>query len=116
MEDKMTINGRTLGLYYSIGADAEIDDEMQKIAVADFGAFIDRLGPGRAYAKLAAILNKWYCIQNGGEPISEKDFLLLSAHEFQNLREAVIKAMAEDKKTQIKAKPVKGKNAESADA
>ena len=112
----MTIDGKTVGLYYSIGADADIDDEMQKIAVANFGGMIDRLGSGKAYAKLAAILNKWYCMKNGGDPLSEKDFLLLPAWSYEELEREVIKAMSEGRKTEIKAKPVKGKNVESADA
>ena len=116
MEDKMTIDGKSVGLYYSIGADAEIDDEMQKIAVTNFGGMIDRLGTGKAYAKIAAILNKWYCLKNGGDPLSEKDFLLLPAGEYETLEKDVIKAMTAGRETQIKAKPVKGKNAESADA
>lgn len=110
----MEINGKKVGFYYSIGADADIDDELQKIAVNDFVAMIDRLGAGPAYAKLATVLNKWYCMKNGGEPLGEKDFLMLPAGQIDELQNEVLRAMKEGRKMQIKAKPVKGKNAESA--
>lgn len=114
MEIKMEINGKKIGLYYSIGADCDIDDEMEKVGCPTWPAFLERLGPVKAYIKVATILNKWYCLKNGGDPVSEKDLFLLPAGQLETIWPDVDKAMAEGRRNEIKAKPVKGKNAESA--
>ena len=111
----MEINGKKVGLYYSIGADCDLEDEMEKVACPTWPAFLERLGTVQAYMKVAVILNKWYCLVYGGEKISEKDILSLPAGAMNDLFSSVDKAMEEGKKNNIKAKPVKGKNAESAD-
>ena len=114
MEVRMEINGEKVGLYYSIGADCDIEDEMEKVACPTFPAFVERLGSIKAYAKLAVILNKWHCLMYGGEPIKEKDILLLPSGAMNDLLEAVDKPKEEGRKNEIKAKPVKGKKEESA--
>lgn len=111
----MEINGKKIGLFYSIGADCDIDEEMEKVGCPTWAAFLERLGTVKAYIKIAVILNKWYCLKYGGDPINEKDLFLLPAGQMEQLWRSVDKAMAEGKKNDIKAKPVKGKNAESAD-
>lgn len=106
----MKVDGKTVGMLYSIGADCDMDDLMQAAGVNDFGALVERYGVAKTYAKLAAILNRWYCNANGGEPLTEKDFLLLRAAQLEELQRAVIKAMDEGRKQEIKTKP---KNAKS---
>lgn len=108
----MKIDGRDVGLLYTLGADCDIDDEMQKIGVTDFAAMIERLGVVKAYAKIAAILNKWYCLKNGGEPISETEILCAPAGDITGLEGAVVKALTEGRKTSIQAEP-KRKNVKS---
>lgn len=110
----MTINGNKVGFLYSIGADCDIDDELKKVGVSDFLSFMERIGTAQAYAKIGAILNKWYCRKNGGDPISEADILMLPAGQLTTLQNDVSKAMAEGQKTEIESKPVKSKNAKSA--
>lgn len=109
----MTIKGKKVGFLYSIGADCDIDDEMQKVGVADFISLMERIGTAQTYAKIGAILNKWYCMEHGGEPLSEKDFMMLPAGSLTELQDQVSKAIADGQKTEIKAKPVKSKNAKS---
>lgn len=110
----MKIDGKEVGFLYSIGADCDIDDEMQKIGVNDFPQMIERMGVTKAYVKLAAIMNKWWALKKGADPISETDFLTLNAGQLDALQKAVIKALEDGRKTEIKTKPVQGKNAESA--
>lgn len=110
----MTIKGKETGFLYSIGADCDIDDEFQKLGVADFVSFMERTGTAQGYAKLGAILNKWYCKANGGEPITEADIMMLPAGALGELQTEVSKAIADGQKHEMEAKAVKSKNAKSA--
>ena len=110
----MTIGDKKIGFLYSIGADCEVDDEMQKVGVNDFISLMEHLGTSQTYIKLGAILNKWYCKANGGEPVSEDELFNLPAGALAVLEEEVSKAITEGQKTTIKAKPVPSKNAKSA--
>lgn len=107
----MKIKNKDIKLLYCIGADCELDDEMQKIGAVDFQQMLDVLGLAKTYAKVGAIMSKWYCIANGGEPVTEQEFLLLPADALTDLVKLVIKAMDEGRKQEIKTK---SKNAKSA--
>lgn len=110
----MKIDGKEAGFLYSIGADCDIDDELQKIGAQDFAGMIERLGTTKSYVKMAVILNKWWSMQHGTDPITEKDLMLLNAGNLETLQNAVLKAFQDGRKAGIKTQPVKGKNAESA--
>lgn len=109
----MKINGKSVGMLYSIGADCDIDDLMQAHGVNDFGSLTERLGVAKTYAKLGEILSRWYCNAHSGEPLTEKDFLLLPAAQLQELEQAVVKALDEGRRQEVKSRAKKSKNAES---
>ena len=107
----MTIS--EVGMLYTIGADGDLGEEFEKVAASDLGNYIVIVGANKAYTKIAAILNKWYCKANGGEPYSEDDFLLLPFGDFTELQAKVVETIIEGQKQTVKTK--KSKNAKGAD-
>ena len=107
------MNISEVGMLYTIGADGDLGEEFERVAASDLGNYIVIAGADKAYAKVAAILNKWYCEANGGEPYTEKDFLLLPFGDFSVLQEKVVDAILTGQKQTVKTK--KQKNAKAAD-
>lgn len=107
----MNVNGKQTGFLYCVGADCDIDDLMQKHGVNDFGSLLAAMGAGKGYAALGEILSKWYHKQHGGEPATAEDFMFLPAGDLSSLQEAVIQAMNDGERTEIKAKQKKAKAA-----
>lgn len=96
---------------YSIGADCDMDDEMKKVGANDFSTMMLTLGTAQTYAKLGAILSKWYCMAHGGEAVTEEQFMLLPAGELDHLASAINKAMADGQKQEMKTKSKNAKGA-----
>lgn len=103
-----------VGMYYSTGADSDISEEFEKVAVPDFGEYIVKLGAIKGYAKIAEILNKWYCKAYGGDPISADDIMMMPKDDFDALYNNVLEALSSGGKQTIKVK--KSKNAKTAHA
>lgn len=103
-----------IGMYYSTGADGDISEELERVAVADFGEYIVKMGAIKGYANIAVILNRWYCKANGGDPVSIDDLLLLPKDDFDALYQNVLEALSSGGKQTVKTK--KSKNAKTAHA
>lgn len=102
-----------VGMYYSTGADSDLSEEFEKVAVSDFGEYIVKMGLFKGYAKVAEILNKWYCKAYGGDPVTVDDIMLLPKGDFDVLYERILKALEDGSKQSVKTK---SKNAKTAPA
>lgn len=110
----MKIRGKELRLHYSVGADIEIDDELTKYGVQDFATYVQKKGTAKAYVKMAAIMNKWACIQEEkeDEQITEKEMMTIDAADLAELIDEVLAAFNRGQHREIETK--EPKNAESA--
>lgn len=76
----LEINGREIGLSYSVWAHCEFNDWVVKNAERSYVS---------AIVQKAAIMSKAYCRIHGGEPLTVKEILDLPEYVFEDLAIAV---------------------------
>ena len=107
----MTVNGKTLRLFYSIGAKCKMDQILMDDDCRDFGTFIAKHGETYFTIVFAAALSEAYCDAHGGDPVTKDELMTLSMKEFEELDAIVAEAFALGQKRTVEAMPEK--NAES---
>ena len=102
----LEINGREIGLTYTVGAHCEFQDwivKRGKDVSADHGV-----------VQKALIMSKAYCEKNGGSPLTYEEVKDLPFYVLLELAEAVAKQEAKDSERTVETEEPKGKNGESA--
>lgn len=102
----LVINGREIGLYYSVWAHCEYSDWLLKNQE-------DRSFSSGIVTE-AVIMSKAYCKEHGGEPLTAKEILDLPACVFYDLLKAVQEQEKADSTRTVEVEEEPEKNGESA--
>ena len=100
----LEINGRKIGLYYSVWAHCEFNDWVVKNAERSYVS---------AIVQKAVIMSKAYCDKEGGKPLTAKEILGLPEYIFEELAQAVMDQEKADSTRTVEAEEPSG-NVESA--
>lgn len=101
----LEINGREIGLFYSVWAHCEWNDWILKNQDRSYAS---------ALVQKAVIMSKAYCDENGGKPLATKEILNLPEYVFEELSKAVMEQEAADSVRTVETDDSDAKNAESA--
>lgn len=99
----MQINGREVGLTYTIGVMCEIGDYVKKHADA---SNVDVL------VTCLIEMSKAYCAVHGGDPVTKEEIKSLPGSMYEQLQAEVLAIQEGDSATTVETKPVKGKKKE----
>ena len=99
------VNGREIGLFYSVWAHCEYNDWIVKN---------QNTSVVRAIIQKAVIMSKAYCDVNGGKPLDPKEIMSLPEYVFEDLVDAVTEQEKTDCERTVEAEEPKGKNEEGA--
>lgn len=102
----LKINGREIGLYYSVWAHCEYNDWLLKNQ--------EERSFSSGILNEAIIMSKAYCRVHGGTPLTAKEILDLPAYEFHELLVAVQEQEKADSVRTVEVEDSQEKNGESA--
>lgn len=96
----MNINGRDVGLVYTVGVLCNIADYMKDNPDVS----------GVRLTVFAAVeMSKAYCAIHGGEPLTEAEVLAMPGSKFQELDETIKAVQENDSEQTVETEPVKEK-------